>query len=166
MARNSWAAKTRPSSTRAQSSAATMLMANRTPPSRASAYISIYNMAAWMIDGFGDLDQRKRFLPKLCSMEHFASYCLTEPGAGSDAAALGTRAELKGDHYIVNGTKAFISGGGRSDIYVVMLRTGGAGAGGISTPVVGAGKPRLSVGQQGEKLRLNSPTTPAGMFDR
>src|SRR5579883_1627834 len=98
-----------------------------------AAYISIHNMAAWMIDAFGDDDQRRRFLPKLCSMEHFASYCLTEAGAGSDAAALGTRAELRGDHYIVNGTKAFISGGGRSDVYVVMLRTGGQGAGGIST---------------------------------
>src|SRR5713101_2004902 len=83
-----------------------------------AAYISIHNMAAWMIDSFGDDAQRRRFLPKLCSMEHFASYCLTEPGAGSDAAALATRAELKGDHYVVNGTKAFISGGGRSDIYV------------------------------------------------
>jgi alkylation response protein AidB-like acyl-CoA dehydrogenase len=94
-----------------------------------AAYISIHNMAAWMIDAFGDDDQRRRFLPKLCSMEHFASYCLTEPGAGSDAAALATRAELQGDHYVLNGSKAFISGGGRSDIYVVMLRTGGAGAG-------------------------------------
>jgi alkylation response protein AidB-like acyl-CoA dehydrogenase len=96
-----------------------------------AAYISIHNMTAWMIDGFGDDEQRKRFLPKLCSMEHFASYCLTEPGAGSDAAALATRADLKGDHYILNGTKAFISGGGRSDVYVVMLRTdsgGGAGS--------------------------------------
>src|SRR6202011_4851784 len=112
-----------------------------------AAYISIHNMAAWMIDSFGDDAQRRRFLPKLCSMEHFASYCLTEPGAGSDAAALGTRAELLGDHYIVNGTKAFISGGGRSDIYVVMLRTGGKGAGGISTLVVEAGTPRLSFGK-------------------
>ena len=94
-----------------------------------AAYISIHNMAAWMIDGFGDDEQRRRFLPKLCSMEHFASYCLTEPGAGSDAAALATRAELHGDHYVLNGTKAFISGGGRSDIYVVMLRTGGDGRG-------------------------------------
>ncbi|HTB41292.1 MAG TPA: acyl-CoA dehydrogenase family protein, partial [Reyranella sp.] len=113
-----------------------------------AAYISIHNMAAWMIDGFGDDEQRRRFLPRLCSMEHFASYCLTEPGAGSDAASLGTRAELQGDHYIVNGTKAFISGGGRSDLYVVMLRTGGKGAGGISTLVVEAGTPGLSFGKQ------------------
>src|SRR5918994_5796445 len=98
-----------------------------------AAYISIHNMAAWMIDGFGDDEQRRRFLPRLCSMEHFASYCLTEPGAGSDAAGLSTSAELSGDNYVVNGTKAFISGAGRSDIYVVMLRTGGKGAGGILT---------------------------------
>src|SRR5476651_1923676 len=102
-----------------------------------AAYISIHNMAAWMIDGFGDDEQRRRFLPRLCSMEHFASYCLTEPGAGSDAAALATRAELQGDQYILNGTKAFISGGGQSDIYVVMLRTGGKGASGISTLEIG-----------------------------
>jgi len=130
-----------------------------------AAYISIHNMAAWMIDGFGDDDQRRRFLPKLCSMEHFASYCLTEPGAGSDAAALGTRAELSGDHYIVNGTKAFISGGGRSDIYVVMLRTGGKGAGGISTLVVEAGTPGLSFGKQEQKLGWNSQPTAAVIFE-
>src|SRR5258707_5151430 len=106
-----------------------------------AAYISIHNMAAWMIDGFGDDEQRRRFLPKLCSMEHFASYCLTEPGAGSDAASLGTRAELHGDHYVVNGAKAFISGGGRSDIYVVMLRTGGKGGRRLFTP---AGAARTS----------------------
>src|SRR6201991_3650612 len=113
-----------------------------------AAYISIHNMAAWMIDGFGDDEQRRRFLPRLCSMEHCASYCLTEPGAGSDAAWLSTRAELSGDHYVVNGTKAFISGGGRSDIYVVMLRTGGKGASGVSTVVVEAGTPGLSFGKQ------------------
>src|SRR5436853_2899418 len=128
-----------------------------------AAYISIHNMSAWMIDGFGDLDQRKRFLPKLCSMEHFASYCLTEPGAGSDAAALGTRAELKGDHYVVNGTKAFISGGGRSDIYVVMLRTGGPGAGGPSTPLVGAGPPGPSVCKPEQKLGVQRQPSGAGV---
>ena len=130
-----------------------------------AAYISIHNMAAWMIDGFGDDEQRRRFLPKLCSMEHFASYCLTEPGAGSDAAALGTRAELHGDHYVVNGTKAFISGGGRSDIYVVMLRTGGPGAGGVSTLVVEAGTPGLSFGKQEQKLGWNSQPTAAVIFE-
>jgi hypothetical protein len=130
-----------------------------------AAYISIHNMAAWMIDAFGDDEQRQRFLPKLCSMEHFASYCLTEPGAGSDAASLGTRAELSGDHYVVNGSKAFISGGGQSDIYVVMLRTGGPGAGGISTLVVEKGTPGLSFGKQEEKLGWNSQPTAAVIFE-
>jgi alkylation response protein AidB-like acyl-CoA dehydrogenase len=130
-----------------------------------AAYISIHNMAAWMIDAFADAEQRQRFLPKLCSMEHFASYCLTEPGAGSDAAALATRAELHGDHYIVNGSKAFISGGGRSDIYVVMLRTGGPGAGGVSTLVVEAGTPGLSFGKQEQKLGWNSQPTAAVIFE-
>jgi len=130
-----------------------------------AAYISIHNMAAWMIDGFGDDEQRRRFLPKLCSMEHFASYCLTEPGAGSDAAALATRAELTGDHYVLNGTKAFISGGGRSDIYVVMLRTGGPGAGGVSTLVVEKGTPGLSFGKQEQKLGWNSQPTAAVIFE-
>src|SRR5262249_59310417 len=105
------------------------------------------------------------FLPKLCSMEHFASYCLTEPGAGSDAAGVATRAELAGDHYVVNGTKAFISGAGRSDIYVVMLRTGGRGAGGISTLVVENGTPGLSFGKQEQKLGWNSQPTAAVIFE-
>src|SRR6186713_1708243 len=97
-----------------------------------AAYISIHNMSAWMIDAFAGAPQRKRFLPKLCSMEHFASYCLTEPGAGSDAASLATKARRDGDHYVLDGAKAFISGGGMSDIYVVMVRTGEAGPRGIS----------------------------------
>src|SRR4051812_26394511 len=101
-----------------------------------AAYISIHNMAAWMIDTFGSDALRPRLLPKLCTMEHFASYCLTEPGAGSDAASLTTKAERDGDHYVVNGAKAFISGGGRSDIYVVMVRTGAAGPKGISCLVI------------------------------
>ena len=92
-----------------------------------AAYISIHNMAAWMIDAFGGESARQQFLPKLCTMEHFASYCLTEPDAGSDAASLKTRARRDGDHYVLDGTKAFISGGGVSDIYVVMARTGEAG---------------------------------------
>jgi len=130
-----------------------------------AAYISIHNMAAWMIDGFGDGEQRRRFLPALCSMQHFASYCLTEPGAGSDAAALATRAELHGDHYVLNGTKAFISGGGRSDIYVVMVRTGGPGAGGVSTLVVENGTPGLSFGKQENKLGWNSQPTASVIFE-
>src|SRR6185295_11219657 len=108
-----------------------------------AAYISIHNMAAWMIDAFGGDTQRKRFLPKLASMQHFASYCLTEPDAGSDAASLTTRAVRDGDHYVLNGTKAFISGGGVSDIYVCMVRTGEIGARGISCLVGEKGTPGL-----------------------
>lgn len=130
-----------------------------------AAYISIHNMAAWMIDRFGSDDQRREVLPKLCTMEHFASYCLTEPGAGSDAASLKTKAVLDGDHYVLNGTKAFISGGGRSDVYVVMCRTGGEGAKGISTLVVPAGTPGLSFGKQEEKLGWHSQPTASVIFE-
>src|ERR1700682_6169894 len=97
-----------------------------------AAYLSIHNMAAWMIDRFGTREQRARFLPELTTMAHFASYCLTEPDSGSDAAALATRAVRNGDDYVLNGTKAFISGGGASDLYLIMARTGGPGARGIS----------------------------------
>lgn len=130
-----------------------------------AAYISIHNMAAWMIDAFGDQAQRQRFLPKLCSMEHFASYCLTEPGAGSDAAGLRTKALLDGDHYVLNGSKAFISGGGRSDIYVTMVRTGGEGAGGVSCLAIENGTPGLSFGKQEDKLGWNSQPTAAVIFE-
>jgi hypothetical protein len=124
-----------------------------------AAYISIHTMAAWMIDRFGDDAQRQRFLPPLTSMQHFASYCLTEPEAGSDAAALATRAVRDGDDYVLNGSKAFISGGGRSDIYVVMCRTGAAGPKGISTLVVPKNTPGLSFGKQERKLGWNSQPT-------
>jgi alkylation response protein AidB-like acyl-CoA dehydrogenase len=130
-----------------------------------AAYLSIHNMAAWMIDRFGDDAQRRRFLPKLASMEHFASYCLTEPGAGSDAAALKTRALRQGDHYIVDGTKAFISGGGTSDIYVCMLRTGAVGPKGISCIVVEKGTPGLSFGKKEKKLGWNSQPTAMVLFE-
>ncbi len=130
-----------------------------------AAYISIHNMAAWMIDRFGSDEQRRRFLPKLCRMEHFASYCLTEPDAGSDAAGLKTKAVLDGDHYVLNGTKAFISGGGRSDLYVCMVRTGGAGAGGVSCIVVETGTPGLSFGAQERKLGWNSQPTAMVIFE-
>lgn len=130
-----------------------------------AAYISIHNMAAWMIDRFGTQEQRQQWLPKLCTMEHFASYCLTEPGSGSDAASLKTRAERDGDHYVLNGSKAFISGGGRSDVYVVMVRTGGPGAKGISTLVVPKGTPGLSFGKQEEKMGWNSQPTAAVIFE-
>src|SRR5262252_6823657 len=112
-----------------------------------AAYLSIHNMAAWMIDCFGTREQRARFLPKLMTMAHFASYCLTEPGSGSDAAALATRAVRDGDDYVLNGTKAFISGGSVSDVYVTMVRTGGAGPKGISCLVVEKGAPGLAFGK-------------------
>src|SRR5882757_887085 len=130
-----------------------------------AAYISIHNMAAWMIDSFGGEKQRQKFLPKLCSMEHFASYCLTEPDAGSDAAGLKTRAVRDGDHYVLNGTKAFISGGGVSDIYVCMVRTGEAGPRGISCIVVEKGTPGLSYGAQEKKLGWKSQPTAMVMFE-
>ncbi|MGN6463155.1 MAG: acyl-CoA dehydrogenase family protein [Pseudolabrys sp.] len=130
-----------------------------------AAYISIHNMAAWMIDQFGNAEQRQRLLPKLCTMEHFASYCLTEPGAGSDAASLTTRARRDGDHYVLDGAKAFISGGGRSDIYVVMARTGDAGPRGISCIVVEKGTPGLSFGAQEKKLGWKSQPTAMVLFE-
>ncbi len=130
-----------------------------------AAYISIHNMAAWMIDQFGNDEQRRRFLPRLCTMEHFASYCLTEPGAGSDAASLTTKARRDGDHYVLDGAKAFISGGGRSDLYVVMARTGDAGPRGISCIVVESGTPGLSFGAQEKKLGWKSQPTAMVLFE-
>jgi alkylation response protein AidB-like acyl-CoA dehydrogenase len=124
-----------------------------------AAYISIHNMAAWMIDAFGSEGPRKKFLPRLCSMEHFASYCLTEPDAGSDAASLKTKAVRDGSHYVLNGSKAFISGGGVSDVYVCMVRTGGAGPKGISCIAVEKGTPGLSFGAQEKKLGWKSQPT-------
>lgn len=130
-----------------------------------SAFISIHNMAAWMIDHFGSDAQRQKWLPRLCTMELLASYCLTEPGAGSDAAALGTRAVRDGDHYILNGQKQFISGAGKGDIYVVMARTGGNGAGGISTLVVEGDTPGLSFGANERKMGWNAQPTRAVIFE-
>ncbi len=130
-----------------------------------SAYLSIHNMAAWMIDRFGSDAQRRRFLPKLASMEHFASYCLTEPGAGSDAASLKTRARREGEHYVLDGAKAFISGGGVSDVYVAMVRTGGDGPKGISCLIVEKGTPGLSFGKKEKKLGWNSQPTAMVMFE-
>jgi len=130
-----------------------------------AAYISIHNMNAWMIDAFGSQAQRRKFLPKLCSMEHFSSYCLTEPGSGSDAASLATRAVRDGDHYVLNGTKAFISGGGMSDLYVCMVRTGEEGANGISCLAVEKGTPGLSFGAQEKKLGWKSQPTAMVVFE-
>uniref|UniRef100_A0A8C9VXU2 short-chain 2-methylacyl-CoA dehydrogenase n=1 Tax=Scleropages formosus TaxID=113540 RepID=A0A8C9VXU2_SCLFO len=118
-----------------------------------TAYMSIHNMCAWMIDTFGSAEQRHKFCPELCTMDKFASYCLTEPGSGSDAASLLTSAKLMGDHYILNGSKAFISGGGDTDVYVVMCRTGGKGAKGISCLVVEKGTPGLGFGKKEKKVR-------------
>src|SRR5215468_4692249 len=97
-----------------------------------SAYLSIHNMVAWMVSKFGSDEQRRQWMPKLASMEWLSSYCLTEPGAGSDAAALKTTARRSGDHYVLDGTKQFISGAGATDFYLVFARTGDDGAGGIS----------------------------------
>jgi alkylation response protein AidB-like acyl-CoA dehydrogenase len=130
-----------------------------------AAYISIHNMAAWMIDAHGGEEQRQKFLPRLCSMEHFASYCLTEPGSGSDAASISTRARRDGEDYVLDGAKAFISGGGRSDIYVVMVRTGEAGPRGISCIVVENGTPGLSFGAQEKKLGWKTQPTSMVIFE-
>ena len=130
-----------------------------------AAYISIHNMAAWMIDEFGDDATRRRFLPALLTMDKFASYCLTEPEAGSDAASLKTRAVRDGDHYAITGTKAFISGGGASDIYVCMVRTGNNGPDGISCVVVENGTPGLSFGAPEKKLGWHSQPTAMVHFE-
>ncbi|MFM6931911.1 MAG: acyl-CoA dehydrogenase family protein [Novosphingobium sp.] len=130
-----------------------------------SAYISIHNMAAWMIDTFGGDELKARYLPEMVSMEKIASYCLTEPGSGSDAAALKTTAKLDGDHYVVNGTKQFISGGGVNDVYVVMVRTGVDGPKGISCLVVDKDTPGLSFGAPEKKLGWNASPTAQVVFD-
>ncbi|SFM27868.1 butyryl-CoA dehydrogenase [Bradyrhizobium sp. NFR13] len=130
-----------------------------------SAFISIHNMASWMIDSYGSEAQRQKWLPRLCTMELLASYCLTEPGSGSDAAALRTRAVVDGDHYVLDGQKQFISGAGDTDVYVVMVRTGGEGAGGVSTIVVEAGTPGLSFGNNERKMGWNAQSTRAVIFE-
>ncbi|GGD88429.1 acyl-CoA dehydrogenase [Tsuneonella deserti] len=130
-----------------------------------SAYISIHNMASWMIDRFGSSELKARFLPKLVSMEHIASYALTEPGSGSDAAALKTAAVLDGDHYVLNGTKQFISGSGFNDIYVVMVRTSEDRSKGITCLVVEKGTPGLSHGAPENKLGWNASPTAQLIFE-
>ncbi len=126
-----------------------------------AAFISIHNMATWMIDRFGSDELRGRFVGDLVRMDKIASYCLTEPGSGSDAAALRTTAVRDGDHYVLNGSKAFISGAGTSDVYVVMVRTGGEGPKGVSAIVVEAGTPGLSFGAQERKMGWNAQPTAA-----
>ncbi len=130
-----------------------------------AAFLSIHNMASWMIDTFGTDLQRHRFLPRLTTMELIASYCLTEPSSGSDAASLRTRAAKDGDHYVLNGAKAFISGAGTSDIYVCMVRTGEAGPKGISCLVVEKGTPGLSFGAPEKKMGWNSQPTAQVIFE-
>ncbi len=117
-----------------------------------SAFISIHNMASWMIDSFGGSAVKAKYLPYLVTMDRMASYCLTEPGSGSDAAALKTTATLDGDHYIVNGTKQFISGAGVNDLYVTMVRTGELGPKGISCLVIEKDMPGVSFGAKERKL--------------
>jgi alkylation response protein AidB-like acyl-CoA dehydrogenase len=130
-----------------------------------AAYLTIHNMASWMIDRFGSAELRAKYLPRLTTMELIASYCLTEPGSGSDAASLRTTARKDGDHYVLNGSKAFISGGGVSDIYVVMARTGDDGPKGVSTFVVEKGQDGLSFGANERKMGWNAQPTAQINFD-
>jgi len=130
-----------------------------------SAFISIHNMAAWMIDRFGADEVKAKYLPSMVTMERLASYCLTEPGSGSDAAALKTRAVRDGDDYIVSGSKAFISGGGENELYVTMVRTGEDGAKGISCLVIEKDMPGVSFGAPEKKLGWHSQPTAQVNFD-
>jgi len=130
-----------------------------------AAYISIHNMVAWMVAAFGDGSQRTQWLPDLLAMRRFASYCLTEAGAGSDAASLAPRARRDGDAYVLDGSKAFISGAGVSDLYCCMVRTGGEGAQGISCVVVEREAPGLSFGKPEKKLGWHSQPTAMVQFD-
>src|SRR6478736_943197 len=130
-----------------------------------AAYLSIHNMCAWMVDTFGTDEQRKSWMPRIASMEAIASYCLTEPGAGSDAGALRTRAVRDGDHYVLDGVKQFISGAGTSDVYVVMARTGGDGPRGISAFVVEKDTPGLSFGAEEQKMGWNAQPTAQVVFE-
>ena len=124
-----------------------------------SSFISIHNMCAWMIDTYGTSEQRKSWIPRLASMEMIASYCLTEPSTGSDAAALRTRAVRDGGHYVLDGVKQFISGAGVSDVYIVMARTGADGPRGISAFIVEKGTAGLSFGANEEKMGWNAQPT-------
>ena len=130
-----------------------------------SAFISIHNMAAWMIDRFGSDTVKQKYLPSMIGMERLGSYCLTEPSSGSDAAALKTRATRDGDHYVVSGSKAFISGGGENEIYVTMVRTGEEGPKGISALVIEKDMPGVSFGAQERKLGWHSQPTCQVNFD-
>jgi alkylation response protein AidB-like acyl-CoA dehydrogenase len=130
-----------------------------------AAFMTIHNMASWVIDGFGSPAQREKYLPRLTSMQLIASYCLTEPGSGSDASAMRSRAVRDGDHYILNGTKAFISGAGTSDIYVAMVGTGKDGSDGISCFIIEKDTPGLSFGANEKKMGWNSQPTAQVIFE-
>lgn len=130
-----------------------------------ASYISIHNMAASMIDRYGTEEQRQRYLPSLCTMEHLASYCLTEPGAGSDAAALRTSARRTDDGWVLNGVKQFISGAGTSQVYVVLARTGDPGPRGISAFIVEKDTPGLSFGPDEKKMGWNAQPTRQVIFE-
>jgi alkylation response protein AidB-like acyl-CoA dehydrogenase len=130
-----------------------------------AAYTSIHNMATWMIDSFGTREQRARWVPGLATMETLGAYCLTEAGAGSDAAALATSARRDGDHYVLNGAKQFISGAGTAGVYVIMARTGDAGPKGITAFVVEDGTPGLSFGKQEHKMGWRAQPTASVNLD-
>ena len=131
-----------------------------------AAYLSIHNMVTWMIDSHGSDNIKDKYIKKLSSMEMMSSYCLTESGSGSDAAALKTTASKKGNsHYLLNGSKSFISGGPTSDLFLVMCRTGGEGAEGVSCFLVEKGSKGLSFGKQEKKMGWNSQHTSMVNFD-
>lgn len=130
-----------------------------------AAYLSIHNMVAWMIDTYGNEEQRRQWLPPLTTMEKFSSYCLTEPSSGSDAASLKTTAKKVGEDYIINGTKAFISGGSTSDVYLCMVRTGEAGPKGITCLLIDKDSPGLSFGVKEKKLGWHSQPTTMVFFE-
>jgi alkylation response protein AidB-like acyl-CoA dehydrogenase len=130
-----------------------------------AAYISIHNMCGWMIDRYGSADQRQHWLPRLTAMDALASYCLTEPGAGSDAASLRCRAVRDGDQYVLSGQKQFISGAGSSDVYLVMARTGEDGPRGISTFIIEKDTLGLSFGANEKKMGWNAQPTRAVILD-
>jgi alkylation response protein AidB-like acyl-CoA dehydrogenase len=130
-----------------------------------AGYVSIHNMVAWMVAKYGSDAQHSAWMPKLASMEWLSSYCLTEPGAGSDAAALKTTAERAGSHYVLNGTKQFISGAGATDFYFVFARTGDDGANGVSAFAVLKDTPGLSFGPNEKKMGWNAQPTRQVIFD-
>lgn len=130
-----------------------------------ASFLSIHNMCTWMVDKYGTPEQREHWVPQLASMEKIASYCLTEPGAGSDAAALSTRAVREGDEYVLTGVKQFISGAGTSDVYVIMARTGDSGPRGISTFLVDRDAPGVSFGAQERKMGWHAQPTAQVILD-